>query len=48
MKKRLFVSDTYLALDGLRDVVRGILKRVGDLADDTLIRLVDVGGRHFG
>ena len=36
-----------LALDRLGDVVGGVGDRVGDLADDTLVGLVNVGGRHF-
>ena len=35
-----------LALDGLRDVVGGVGDGVGDLADDALVRLVNVGSRH--
>lgn len=36
-----------VALDGLGDVVGGVGDGVGDLANDTLVRLVDVRGRHF-
>lgn len=36
-----------VALDGLGDVVGGVGNGVGDLANDTLVRLVDVRGRHF-
>jgi hypothetical protein len=35
------------ALNGLRDVLGGVVERVADLTDDTLVRLVGVGGRHF-
>lgn len=35
-----------LALDGLRDVLGGVLDRVGDLADDSLVWLVGVWSRH--
>jgi hypothetical protein len=35
------------ALDGLGDVVGGVLGRVGDLADEALVGLIEVGGRHF-
>lgn len=35
-----------LALDGLGDVVGGVGDRVGDLTDDALVRLVNVGSRH--
>lgn len=35
-----------LALDGLGDVVGGVGDRVGDLANDTLVGLVSVRGRH--
>lgn len=35
-----------VALDGLRDVVGGVLDGVGGLAEDTLIWLIDVGSRH--
>ena len=34
------------ALDGLRDVVDGVLSGVGDLADDALVGSVGVGSRH--
>ena len=34
------------ALDGLGDVVGGVGDGVDGLADDTLVRLVGVGGRH--
>ena len=36
-----------VAGDGLGDVVGGVGDGVADLADDTLLRLVNVGGRHF-
>jgi hypothetical protein len=36
-----------VARDGLGDVVGSVGNGVADLADDTLVRLVDVGGRHF-
>lgn len=36
-----------LALDGLGDVLSGVLDRVGDLADDALVWLVGVWCRHF-
>ena len=36
------------ALDGLRDVVGGVLDRVGGLAEDALVGSVGVGSRHFG
>jgi|SRR5690242_9904793 len=35
------------ALDGLGDVVGGVGDGVADLTDDTLVRLVGVGSRHF-
>jgi hypothetical protein len=35
------------ALNGLRDVLGGVVERVADLTDDTLVRLVGVGSRHF-
>lgn len=35
-----------LALDGLRDVLGGVLDRIGDLADDSLVWLVGVWSRH--
>ena len=37
-----------LALDGLGDVVGGVLDRVDGLADDALVGVVGVGSRHFG
>ena len=37
-----------LALNRLGNVVGGISDRVGDLADDALVGLIDVGCRHFG
>lgn len=36
-----------VALDGLGDVVGGVGDGVADLTDDTLVRLVGVGSRHF-
>jgi len=36
-----------LALDGLRDVVDGVGDGVGSLANDGLVGLVDVRGRHL-
>jgi hypothetical protein len=36
-----------VALDSFGDVVGGVLDRVGGLADDALVRLVDVGSGHF-
>lgn len=36
-----------VALDGLGDVVGSVGDGVGDLTNDTLVRLVDVRGRHF-
>jgi hypothetical protein len=36
-----------LALDGLGDVVGGVLDRVDGLADDAVVGVVGVGGRHF-
>jgi hypothetical protein len=36
-----------LALDGLGDVVGGVLDRVDGLADDALVGVVGVGSRHF-
>lgn len=38
----LLGSLSRLALDGLGDVVGGVGDRVGDLADDSLVRLVGV------
>ena len=35
------------ALDSLGDVLGGVVERVADLTDDTLVRLVGVGSRHF-
>lgn len=35
-----------LTLDGVGDVVDGVANGVGDLADDALVGLVDVRGRH--
>ena len=35
------------ALDGLGDVVDGVVDRVADLGGDTLVGCVSVGGRHF-
>jgi hypothetical protein len=35
-----------LALDGLGDVVGGVLDRVDGLADDAVVGVVGVGGRH--
>jgi hypothetical protein len=37
-----------LALDGLGDVVGGVLDRVDGLADDAIVGVVGVGSRHFG
>jgi hypothetical protein len=37
-----------LALDGLRDVVGGVLDGVDGLADDALVGCVGVGSRHCG
>jgi hypothetical protein len=34
-------------LDSLGDVLGGVVERVADLTDDTLVRLVGVGSRHF-
>jgi len=34
-------------LDGLGDVVGGVLGRIDDLADDALVRSSSVGCRHF-
>jgi hypothetical protein len=36
-----------VALDGLGDVVGGVLDRVDGLADDAVVGVVGVGGRHF-
>jgi hypothetical protein len=36
-----------LALNGLGDVVGGVLDRVDSLADDAVVGGVGVGGRHF-
>lgn len=36
-----------LSGDGVGDVVGGVGDGVGDLANDSLVRLVDVRGRHF-
>jgi hypothetical protein len=36
-----------LALDGLGDVVGGVLDRVDGLADDAVVGVVGVGSRHF-
>jgi len=36
-----------LSLDGLGDVVGGVLDRVDGLADDAVVGVVGVGGRHF-
>jgi hypothetical protein len=36
-----------LALDGLRDVVGGVLDRVDGLADDAVVGVVGVRSRHF-
>jgi hypothetical protein len=35
-----------VALDGLGDVVGGVLDRVDGLADDAVVGVVGVGGRH--
>lgn len=43
----LLGSLSSVALDGLGDVVDGVADGVGDLTNDTLVRLVDVRGRHF-
>lgn len=37
---------TYVSGEGVRDVVYSIASRVGDLADETFIRLIDVGCGH--
>jgi len=34
-------------LNGLRDVLGGVVERVADLADNTLVGSVGVGSRHF-
>jgi hypothetical protein len=44
----LLASLSGVALDGLGDVVGGVLDRVDGLAEDALIWLVDVWCRHFG
>jgi len=36
-----------VALDGLGNVVGGVLDRVDGLADDAVVGVVGVGGRHF-
>ena len=36
-----------VARDGLGDVVGGVGDGVADLTNNALVRLVDVGGRHF-
>ena len=38
---------TYLALDGLADVLSGVVDGVADLAEDTLVGSVTFGSRHF-
>lgn len=43
----LLGSLSRVALDGLRDVVGSVGDGVADLTDDTLVRLVGVGSRHF-
>ena len=43
----LLGSLSRVALDGLGDVVGGVGDGVADLTDDTLVRLVGVGNRHF-
>lgn len=43
----LLGSLSRVALDGLGDVVGGVGDGVADLTDDTLVRLVGVGDRHF-
>ena len=43
----LLGSLSSVALDGLGDVVDGVGDGVDGLADDTLVRLVGVGSRHF-
>jgi len=43
----LLLSLSGLALNGLRDVVDSVGDGVGGLAEDSLVGLVDVGGRHF-
>lgn len=39
--------ESYLALDGLRDVVGGVADGVHGLSDDALVGSVGVRGRHF-
>ena len=43
----LLVGLSGLALDGLGDIVGGVLYRVDGLADDALVGGVGVGSRHF-
>ena len=42
----LLRSFSTLSLEGLADVVGSVADRVGDLADDSLIWLINVWGRH--